>query len=86
MIVSPTVSRKLIRSENVDVTAQNLCTKSRAGSIPLCKFLIHCNQQYLKPTDTIRLCFENVNGLPSSKNRYKYDKVKKKMLMVEIRD
>ena len=75
--MSPTVSQMRIRSENIDVTAQNPCTKSRAGSMPLCKIEIHGNQLSLKPDDILRLYFENVNDIPTSKTGCKSDKVKK---------
>ena len=67
--MSSTVSQMRIRSENIDVTAKNLCTKSRTGSTPLYKIPIH--------RDTLRLYFENVNGLPNNSSGYKSDKVKK---------
>ena len=75
--MSPTVSQTRIRSGNIDVTAQNPCTKSRAGSTPLCKIPIHGNLLSLKPKDTLRLYFENVNGLPTNNSGCKSDKVKK---------
>ena len=43
----------------------------------MCKIVIHGNQHSLKPIDALRLCFENLNGLPTSKNGCKPDKVKK---------
>ena len=74
--MSPTVSQARIRSENMDVTAQNPCAKSRAGSIPLWNIPTHGNQLSFKPRDTLRLYFENVNGLLTNNSGCKSDKVK----------
>ena len=73
----PTFSWTWIRSKKIYVTVQNPCTKSRAGSTPLCKIVTHDNQLSLKSNESIRLYFENVNGLSTSKNGCESDKVKK---------
>ena len=43
----------------------------------MCKIPIHGNLLSLKPRDTLRLYFENVNGLPTNNSGCKSDKVKK---------
>ena len=75
--MSPTVSQTRIRSGNMDVTAQNPCAKSRTGSTPLCKIPVHGNNLSLKPRDTLRVYFENVNGFPNKSFDYNSCKVKK---------
>ena len=75
--MSPSVSQMRIRSENMDVKAQNPCTKSRAGSIPLCKLPVCGNNVSLKSSNTIRLHFENVNGLSQVCNGCQSQKVTK---------
>ena len=75
--ISLTCSRMRIRFENIYVAVQNPWSKSRAGSTPLCKTVIYGNQLSLNPIDTLSLYFENVNGLPTYKNGFKSDKVKR---------
>ena len=85
--MSPAVSQTRIRSENIDVTAQNPCAKSRARSTPLCKIPVHGNHLSHKSSDTLRLYFENVNGFPTQSSGYNSDKVKKiKIYLVETRN
>ena len=75
--MSPTVSQTRIGSGNMNVTAQNPCTKSRAGSTPLYKIPVHGNHLSLKSSDALRAHFENVNGFPTQSSGYNSDKVKK---------
>ena len=53
---------------------QNLCTKSRAHSTPSYKVKTFRNQPISKPNDMVRLCFENVNRLSTSKSGSRSDK------------
>ena len=73
--MSPTISRMWIRSDNGENTGHNPCAKSRAVSTSICKIKCIAIKLLCKPNDTIRLYFENANGLPTSKSGCHSEKV-----------
>ena len=73
----PAVSQTWIWSGEIDVAVQNPYAKSRAGSTPLSKIPAHDNKLSLKPSNTFRTYFKNVNGFPTRSAGFNSHKVMK---------